>query len=92
MTKVVINNRFGGFGLPEEIMNILSEQSHIPDDAWHWDIPRDDKLLVMLVEKMTPAEREIQGLKVVEIPDDVEWEINEHDGNEWVAEKHRRWS
>lgn len=32
------------------------------------------------------------SLKIVEIPDDVEWEICEYDGLEWVAEKHRKWS
>jgi len=31
-------------------------------------------------------------LKIVEIPDDVEWIIEEYDGKEWVAEDHRRWS
>jgi len=30
-------------------------------------------------------------LKIVEIPDDVDWEINEDDGSEWIAEKHRTW-
>jgi len=31
-------------------------------------------------------------LKIVDIPDGVEWEIEEYDGMEWVAEKHRTWS
>jgi hypothetical protein len=31
-------------------------------------------------------------LKVVEIPDDVEWTIKEYDGDEWIAEKHRTWN
>ena len=31
-------------------------------------------------------------LEIIEIPDKVEWEIDEYDGLEWVAEKHRRWS
>ena len=31
------------------------------------------------------------NLKMVEIPDDVEWEIADYDGKEWVAEKHRTW-
>jgi hypothetical protein len=31
-------------------------------------------------------------LKIVEIPDGVDWEIEEYDGNEWVAEVHRTWS
>jgi hypothetical protein len=30
-------------------------------------------------------------LKVVEIPDGVEWEIAEYDGSEHIAEKHRTW-
>lgn len=33
-------------------------------------------------------------LNIVEIPDDVEWEIcrNDEFGTEWVAEKHRKWN
>ena len=30
-------------------------------------------------------------LKIVEIPSDVEFTIEEYDGSEWVAEKHRTW-
>lgn len=28
---------------------------------------------------------------LVEIPDDIEWEIDEYDGNETIREKHRTW-
>ena len=31
-------------------------------------------------------------LKVVEIPDDINWYIEEYDGLEHVAERHRTWS
>jgi hypothetical protein len=31
-------------------------------------------------------------LKIVEIPDDVQWEIQEYDGWEHIAENHRTWS
>jgi len=31
------------------------------------------------------------SLKIIEIPDDIEWEIHGN-GVEWVAEKHRCWS
>jgi hypothetical protein len=30
-------------------------------------------------------------LRIVEIPEDVQWQIEEYDGLEWVAEKHRTW-
>ena len=55
------------------------------------DILRDDPVLVALVK-----EGDISGghakLKIVEVPDGVEWVIEEYDGMEWVAEKHETWS
>ena len=55
-------------------------------------IPRNDPLLVQVVEEMgKDADGGFAELKVVEIPDDVEWQIDEYDGSEWVAEKHRTW-
>ena len=30
-------------------------------------------------------------LKIVRVPKDVKWTIEENDGWEWVAEKHRTW-
>jgi hypothetical protein len=56
------------------------------------DIARDDPDLVRVVEEMGErANSKFAKLKVVEIPDGVEWEIDEYDGCEWIAEKHRRW-
>ena len=53
---------------------------------------RSDKDLVAVVEEMgSKANGQYAYLKVVEIPDDVEWDVQEYDGNEWVAEKHRIW-
>jgi len=57
------------------------------------DIPRDDAALVQVVEEMgEKSSSRFADLKVVEIPDDVDWEISEYDGNEHVAEAHRAWS
>ena len=56
------------------------------------DIPRDDPLLVKVVNELGErANNKYSKLKIVEIPADVEWEIEEYDGDEWVAEKHRTW-
>ena len=56
------------------------------------DIPRDDSVLVAIVEEMgEKANNRYSFLKVVEIPDNVDWYIEEFDGDEWVAERHRTW-
>ncbi len=56
------------------------------------DIARDDTDLVTVVEEMgEEACGSYACLKVVEIPDGVEWQIDEYDGLEWVAEAHRTW-
>lgn len=49
--------------------------------------------LIAIVEKLgEEANTEYSELKIVEVPDDVEWYIAENDqGQEWVAEKHRTW-
>lgn len=55
-------------------------------------IARNDPHLVATVETLGDnANGKCAKLRVVEIPDDVEWEISEYDGNEHVAEKHRTW-
>ena len=60
-----------------------------------WNIDRTDSTLVQVVE--TLGEKAGQGknikLKVVEIPDDVEWYIDnrEQGGGEYIAEEHRTW-
>lgn len=56
-------------------------------------VPRDDPHLVQVVEELGyKANGYYAGLEIVEIPDDVEWHIEEYDGSEWVAENHRTWS
>jgi hypothetical protein len=62
------------------------------DDLYHDDIERDDPCLVQTVEELgEEASGSCSRLVVVEIPDDVQWMIEEYDGSEWVAEVHRVW-
>ena len=57
------------------------------------DIPRDSPLLIRVIEELgKEADGAHASLKVVEVPDGVEWCIEEYDGAEWVAEKHRTWA
>jgi len=56
------------------------------------DIPRNDPFLIQVIEELgKQANGKYSLLKIIDIPDDVDWEIEEYDDWEWVAEKHRRW-
>ena len=68
---------------------------HILVNGQHWSdrmIPRDDPVLVQIVQEMGAASwGDHAKLKIVRIPADVEWQIDDYDGSEWVAECHRTW-
>jgi hypothetical protein len=56
------------------------------------DIPRNDPALVQLVEENAELySGRCAELRIVEIPDGVDYEIEEYDGKEWVSEVHRTW-
>jgi hypothetical protein len=56
------------------------------------NVPRDCPDLVNIIETMGDAANGAHAkLKVVEIPDDVRWVIEEYDGYEHIAEAHRTW-
>ena len=92
--KVVINGCFGGFGLSDAALEEYKGRRDITDpDFYYYDIPRDCPVLVSMVEEQgTAINGAFSDLKVVEIPDDVNWYIGEYDGLEHVAERHRTWS
>lgn len=85
MTKIVINACYGGFSIPDELVKELGMRNP------YSDVPRDHHKLVEYVESEKYKASGCHALKVVEIPDDVDWQIEEYDGNEWVSEVHRTW-
>jgi hypothetical protein len=57
-----------------------------------YDIVRDDPALVAVVHRLgSKANGDYAKLKIVEVPADVDWYIDDYDGKEWVAEVHRTW-
>lgn len=94
--KVVINKSYGGFGLSEqgwEAYKKFCKKEGRQAQEFYWDIPRDDPALVHAVEKLGDRAADmVSRLKVVEIPDGIEWFVHEGQGGvEWVAEVHRKW-
>ena len=90
--KIVINTRYGGFGLSKEALALFNERSGAVV-TYDFNIKRNDPILVEIVEQLGEAANgDFAELKVVKIPDDVQWQIEEYDGVEWIAEKHRTWN
>ena len=94
MQKIVINVCHGGFGLSEEATERYKQLEGITKpDWWVGDINRDDPVLIQVVEEFGPlANDRCSELKIVEIPDGTNWEIDEYDGIETVHEVHQYWS
>ena len=95
--RIVINTCYGGFGLTEDAFNLYKAYAGISDDDKHFydgEIERNDPILLQVIDQLGPDEcsGKYAELKVIEIPDTVDWEIVEYDGKEHVAECHRTWS
>ena len=85
MRKIVINKCFGEFDLSTEAKVALYELGL-------WAIKKNDRCnldLISVIEKLGSQANGVHSeLKIVEIPDDVEYTIEKYDGAEWVAEVH----
>lgn len=101
--KIVINRCFGGFNLSQEGQKLYFELQDSDPGNWlerfqsyehwqPWDTKRTDAALVAVVEQLgeTSWGRHSQ-LKVVEVPDEIDWYIQDYDGIETVHEQHRQW-
>ena len=100
--KIVLNKGFGGF----ELSKSLYQEMGMKWDGYGYmcngdlGIESDDYIayrtspkLIKAIEKIgvKEASGEMAVLEIVEIPDDIEWEIDEYDGFETVHEQHRKW-
>lgn len=98
--KVVINRSYGIYGLSEEAIKYLTKTYNLSYHEIEYgcgyfdeDLPRSDPRLIECIEKI--GVKEASGLyaklKIVEVPDDVQWIIDDYDGMEVVEEVHRSW-
>lgn len=82
--KILINAQYGGFSLPRNILRKFGyTDSHL--------VQRDDENLIKYIEENEIKTNVTCSLKIVQIPSNIDWKIEQNDGLEWVAEKHRIW-
>jgi hypothetical protein len=68
--------------------NLKHERHHIPN----FDGARDCPLLVEVVRKLRRrASHSYARLKIVRVPNAVEWHVSEYDGLEHVCQNHQTW-
>lgn len=92
MRKIAINKNYGGFSLSKEAYEYIGLEWDGFGLAYSDYDKRTDPKLIECIETLgTRAGAEYTFPCVVEIPEDVDWQIEEYDGQEWVAEKHRTW-
>ena len=92
--KVVINKCYGGFSLSEAAYKELGLKWDGFGHGYEFneDKERSNPKLVEVVEKLgAEANGRWANLRVVNIPDGAEYEIDEYDGIETIHEKHRSW-
>lgn len=95
--KVVYNNCYGGFGLSDEALQLLSQKKGYEIKSGFYlelehEIKRHDADLVAVVEELgTKASGNYADLQIEEIPDGWEYEIDEYDGNERVLPPRMEW-
>jgi len=104
--KIVINKCFGGFRLSQKALQELqkcndklineSDGSGIFLNSGELyaseNLERNNPNLIRIVEQLGfEANGDSAELSIVEIPDNVKWQIMEYDGVEWVAEQHGVW-
>lgn len=88
--KILINKCHGGLEFSSAAIDEFEKRtgSTLADTGNF----RTNSTLIQIVEEMGQrASDKYSKIVVIEIPDDVDWIIEEYDGNEWVAEKHRTW-
>jgi hypothetical protein len=96
--QVVINTKqFGSFSISKKAIeyiqkNLKNKQDKNSIGYYSFDNDRSNDLLVKAVSKLKDKANGLYAeLKIVEIPDDIEWNIFAVNGVEWIAEKHRTW-
>lgn len=69
----------------------LGEDEHYLSPYDYYNDRADADLIAVIEEMGKDANGTFSSLKVIEIPDGIEWHVHEYDGLEHIAENHRTW-
>lgn len=99
--KVVINRCYGGFSVSELVFEKLGVEydgyGYIDTELGYKEHDtekiRSDPRLIAAIEAvgLEAASGRHASLTIVDIPDNIDWYIDEYDGIETVHEEHRSW-
>ena len=95
--QVVINTSYSNFAISHDAILLIQKKIKNPKaksqiNAYAFDSDRSNPLLVEAVQKLGAKANGLYAtLKIVEIPDDVEWRVDAVNGKEIIREKHRIW-
>jgi hypothetical protein len=100
--KIAVNRCYGGFSVSEQVFKELGLKwngfGYLRNDdfgiestnyfAW-----RSHPKLIQAIEKIgvEKASGKLAEIDIVDIPDDIKFEIDDYDGVETVHEEHRSW-
>ena len=101
--KIAVNKCYGGFCVSESVYKELglewdgygfleNKDFGIESDNDYLEF-RSHPKLIAAIEKVGVKESSgsLAEIEIVDIPEGVEWEIDEYDGIETIHEKHRSW-
>ncbi len=100
--KIAINECWGGFGVSKAVFEelgikydgygYLDNKGMGIEDA-EYNAYRTDPRLIAAIEKVgvEKASGNLAKVRIVKVPDDVSWYIDDYDGMETVRENHRSW-
>ena len=88
-----INIKYGKYKTDVYEIYLLNEKNevYIFQDSSNKELRTNLELIKIIEELGEKANGKAADLKIVDVPDDVDWEINEYDGIESIHEKHRVW-
>ena len=91
--KIIINKSFGGFNISKKALDLFYERIGTEiTDLYVMDLRANPELISIVEELGKESYGAFSELKVIEIPDDIDYYISDYDGIESVHENHRIWN